>query len=248
MDPNLGVIAGAAQDEVDHRGVVDRWVGVGTRDKRGDSARGGSGAGAGDRFAMLGPGLADERSHIDKAGRNDITLAVDDPGLAGELVACDQRADAGDDSIDDDKPAAGLGFLNRIDETGVDEGDRRIRAHESATLNIGGRLCAQGDALRRGPHAAARSADPIERLERHSMSGWPTIRSCLAERKRLEPAVALSARSRRSKPTLAPVAQLDRAPDYESGGQEFESLRARQQFSIIIYRETTVPVEIFRTM
>ncbi len=26
---------------------------------------------------------------------------------------------------------------------------------------------------------------------------------------------------------LAPVAQLDRAPDYESGGQEFESLRAR---------------------
>jgi hypothetical protein len=28
----------------------------------------------------------------------------------------------------------------------------------------------------------------------------------------------------------APVAQLDRAPDYESGGREFESLRARQQF------------------
>ena len=29
----------------------------------------------------------------------------------------------------------------------------------------------------------------------------------------------------------APVAQLDRAPDYESGGQEFESLRARQSFA-----------------
>jgi hypothetical protein len=28
----------------------------------------------------------------------------------------------------------------------------------------------------------------------------------------------------------APVAQLDRAPDYESGGQEFESLRARHFF------------------
>src|ERR1700734_2245999 len=28
-------------------------------------------------------------------------------------------------------------------------------------------------------------------------------------------------------PRKAPVAQLDRAPDYESGGQEFESLRAR---------------------
>src|ERR1700685_2618599 len=30
----------------------------------------------------------------------------------------------------------------------------------------------------------------------------------------------------------APVAQLDRAPDYESGGQEFESLRARHFASI----------------
>src|SRR5271165_2885295 len=31
----------------------------------------------------------------------------------------------------------------------------------------------------------------------------------------------------------APVAQLDRAPDYESGGQEFESLRARQSFQYV---------------
>src|SRR5580692_1707644 len=30
----------------------------------------------------------------------------------------------------------------------------------------------------------------------------------------------------------APVAQLDRAPDYESGGQEFESLRARHYFCL----------------
>ena len=30
-----------------------------------------------------------------------------------------------------------------------------------------------------------------------------------------------------SRPQNAPVAQLDRAPDYESGGREFESLRAR---------------------
>ena len=28
----------------------------------------------------------------------------------------------------------------------------------------------------------------------------------------------------------APVAQLDRAPDYESGGQEFESLPVHQRF------------------
>ena len=29
---------------------------------------------------------------------------------------------------------------------------------------------------------------------------------------------------------IVPVAQLDRAPDYESGGWEFESLRARHAF------------------
>jgi hypothetical protein len=31
----------------------------------------------------------------------------------------------------------------------------------------------------------------------------------------------------------APVAQLDRAPDYESGGQEFESLRARHHLAAV---------------
>src|SRR3954449_2362534 len=31
----------------------------------------------------------------------------------------------------------------------------------------------------------------------------------------------------------APVAQLDRAPDYESGGQRFESFRARHFFQAI---------------
>src|SRR6202012_4205037 len=36
----------------------------------------------------------------------------------------------------------------------------------------------------------------------------------------------LARRLNRFAPSRAPVAQLDRAPDYESGGQEFESLRA----------------------
>src|SRR5882724_1273981 len=38
----------------------------------------------------------------------------------------------------------------------------------------------------------------------------------------------------------APVAQLDRAPDYESGGQEFESLRARH-FSTIQNKTANYP-------
>ncbi len=43
---------------------------------------------------------------------------------------------------------------------------------------------------------------------------------------RASPAAALAGILNATHP--APVAQLDRAPDYESGGQEFESLRARQ--------------------
>ena len=43
---------------------------------------------------------------------------------------------------------------------------------------------------------------------------------CRVRRLKISPAQA----------TKAPVAQLDRAPDYGSGGWEFESLRARQAF------------------
>ena len=125
VDANLRVVARAAQDEVDHRGVVDRGIGVGPRDEAGHAPRGGGGAGAGDGLAMLGPRLADERAHVDEAGRNDIALAVDDPRLGRQLVPRDRGADAGDDAVDRDKPAARLGLLNRIDEARVDEGDRR---------------------------------------------------------------------------------------------------------------------------
>ena len=91
VDADLGVVARAAQDEVDHGGVVDRRIGVGTRDKRGHAARGGGGAGAGDGLAMLGPGLADESAHVDEARRNDVARAVDDPRLGRQLVARDLR-------------------------------------------------------------------------------------------------------------------------------------------------------------
>ncbi len=125
VDANLRVVACAAQDEVDHRGVVDRRIGVGPRDERGHAACGRGGAGAGDGLAMLGARLANECAHVDEAGRNDVAIAVDDPRLSRELVARDGRADAGDDAVDGDEPAARLGLLNWIDKARVDEGDRR---------------------------------------------------------------------------------------------------------------------------
>src|SRR6185437_3613339 len=59
--------------------------------------------------------------------------------------------------------------------------------------------------------------------------------SALSPACKAPPASVWLPRSGRSSPRTArqdrhsaPLAQLDRAPDYESGGQEFESLRARQ--------------------
>src|SRR5476651_1069048 len=45
-----------------------------------------------------------------------------------------------------------------------------------------------------------------------------------------------------SVPVSAPVAQLDRAPDYESGGREFESLRARHHLATIQRPYFAMPV------
>tara|TARA_B100000405_G_scaffold280006_1_gene223655 strand:+ start:141 stop:458 length:318 start_codon:yes stop_codon:yes gene_type:complete len=54
--------------------------------------------------------------------------------------------------------------------------------------------------------------------------------ACIPNRKVLE-AVSHAADRRGDRKWQALVAQLDRAPDYESGGQEFESLRARHFFT-----------------
>ena len=43
-------------------------------------------------------------------------------------------------------------------------------------------------------------------------------------------------RARRLAKRCAPVAQLDRAPDYESGGQGFESLRVYHFFKRFIFQ------------
>ena len=127
MDAHLGGVARPAQDEVDHRGVVDRRIGVGPGDQRSHAPRGRGGAGAGDGLAMLGPGLADEGAHIDEARRNDVASAIDDPRVGRQLVPRDLGSNARDDALDDDEPAARLDLLDGIDEARVEEGDRPRR-------------------------------------------------------------------------------------------------------------------------
>ena len=60
--------------------------------------------------------------------------------------------------------------------------------------------------------------------------------TCHCRQERLDGSLASrpgGLKPRRKREPCAPVAQLDRAPDYEFGGQEFESLRARQHLTRI---------------
>src|SRR5579863_446564 len=104
---------------------------------------------------------------------------------------------------------------------------------------IGGADGMGGRCLAAGAWARKSARSPREdRQWRKERRAAPTSRVMTS---RL-PAQAKAARARRrrwsalrrSSSGLAPVAQLDRAPDYESGGQEFESLRARQLLQYVI--------------
>src|SRR5262245_1787531 len=83
-----------------------------------------------------------------------------------------------------------------------------------------------------------REARPDDRLRRRVGRSRRFGRPCQYETKPLAkaafralvPGTSLAERQ-------APVAQLDRAPDYESGGQEFESLRARQHLAAVFRKK-----------
>src|SRR5690348_6974350 len=79
------------------------------------------------------------------------------------------------------------------------------RRRSASILRLSAELRLRSSVMR-GANEAVRSSVPAE--------------GCAALRRPLCRAPAVSG-------TRAPVAQLDRAPDYESGGQRFESFRAR---------------------
>ena len=126
---DFGGGARAAQDEIDHGGIVDRWIGVRAGDERRHAARRGGGAGAGDGLAVLGAGLADEDAHVDETGREDVALAVDDPGFGGGGFARHALAERHDLAVDDERAAARLAHLGGIDEPGVEKSDGARLGH-----------------------------------------------------------------------------------------------------------------------
>jgi hypothetical protein len=81
----------------------------------------------------------------------------------------------------------------------------------------------------------ARVEKPMERIARRCKRAASTPQSQGLREAARPPMSPLPRRSSRVA-TRAPVAQLDRAPDYESGGQRFESFRARH-----FHQEFTTP-------
>ncbi len=81
------VVAGAALDEVDKRDLVDHGIGVGHDDDGGDAAGSGGVARRLQGLAVLVAGLAGEDLRVDKAGRQDVALAVDDLAAVGGVAA-----------------------------------------------------------------------------------------------------------------------------------------------------------------
>ena len=117
-------VAGAAQHEVDDRGIVDRRIGVGLADDRGDAAGGRRLARGGEGLAILGAGLADEGAHVDQAGRDDLALAVDDFGALGHAGGADAALGLAHHAVGDQQIAGNVEVARRIDDPGVGEQDR----------------------------------------------------------------------------------------------------------------------------
>ncbi len=88
-----------------------------------------------------------------------------------------------------------------------------------------GRLCRQGGSPPRDPPAAC-GGMPAMPCPEAGIPHVAPLQSVSKQRIRPPP----SARRYVLPTRRAPVAQLDRAPDYESGGQRFESFRARHSF------------------
>ena len=72
-----GGLERAAGDEFDQRDAVDHRAGVGCRAQRRDAGGGGSAGAGGDGFLVFETGLAQARVHVDEAGGERETAAVD---------------------------------------------------------------------------------------------------------------------------------------------------------------------------
>ena len=123
-------IAGAPQDEIDQRDVVDHGIGIGHADDGGDAAGGGGTARRGQRLAVLVAGLAGKDHHVDEAGREHVAAAIDDLGIA-DGARRDVRPEIGNEAVSDQHAAVLIEAGGGIDQPCIDKSDGRERGRWS---------------------------------------------------------------------------------------------------------------------
>ena len=103
LDPLL--LPCASCDELDHRRVVDRRLGVGQAGKAGDPARRRRLGAALERLLVLGTRLAEQHAHVDQPGCETKPVGIDDLGIDAGAVDRKMLAEACDLAAGDQKIA-----------------------------------------------------------------------------------------------------------------------------------------------
>jgi hypothetical protein len=84
---------------------------------------------------MTGTGLADERAHVDQAGRDDLSGTVDDVGAFGHAGGADAAPRVANNPIGDQYVARAVEVACRINDAGVGEQDGAATVQHDVTLS-----------------------------------------------------------------------------------------------------------------
>jgi hypothetical protein len=136
VDVDNGGIAGAAQDEIHRRGIVDHRLGIRLADDGGDAAGRRGLARRGKGLAMAGAGLADEGAHVDQPGGHDLAGAIDDVGALRHAGSTDAAPALADHAFGDQHVAGDIEIARRIDQAGVGEQDRAAVGQHRSALSL----------------------------------------------------------------------------------------------------------------
>ncbi len=117
-------VAGAAQDKIHCRRIVDDGRRIRLADDGGDAAGCRRLACGGKGFAVAGAGLADKGAHVDQPGRDDLAGAIDDIGTLGHAGGADAAPGFADRAVGDQHVTEAVEIARGIDQAGVGEQDR----------------------------------------------------------------------------------------------------------------------------
>ena len=156
MHMHYGVVACAAQDVVDRRGIVDGGRRVGLANDGGDAAGSRGLARGGEGFAVGLAGLADEGAHVDEPRSHQFSPAVDHIGAFRHACGADPFLGLADGAFCHQQVADNIEVARRIDDPGIGEQDRAAVGQHHVTRSVN-----SATALQAPPCARRRPSRPV---------------------------------------------------------------------------------------